>query len=364
MTRLVVEHKTTSSDIGPGSAYWAKLTLDTQVSAYLGAHEGVEGMLYDVIRKPGIRPYKATPPADRKYTKAKDKACPACKSKSGAASAPHAFDRDLVPALPGTSADLTWCAEGRIITDPGGKLYADQNDRDETPEEHAVRLRADISADPNKYYARGIIVRLPDEAAEAARDTWLVAGSIRESMRLDAWPRNPGACDSYGRTCDYWSVCAGQAHLDDEALFRTADTAHEELPGVKHRLPLLTNSAMSAYRSCPRRYLYSYVQRRRPVVTPHALTFGTLMHKGLEVWWSTVDLGATLSVVQGAPDPFDVVRAQELLRGYHARWSEEPIRVLAVEKPFVAPLLNPETGHASRTFELGGKCDAIAEVKS
>jgi hypothetical protein len=315
MTRLVVEHKTTSSDIGPGSAYWAKLTLDTQVSAYLGAHEGVEGMLYDVIRKPGIRPYKATPPADRKYTKA-------------------------------------------------GALYASQREADETPEEFAERLRADISADPNRYYQRGVIVRLPDEAAEAARDTWLVAGSIRESMRLDAWPRNPGACDSYGRTCDYWSVCAGQAHLDDEALFRTADTAHEELPGVKHRLPLLTNSAMSAYRSCPRRYLYSYVQRRRPVVTPHALTFGTLMHKGLEVWWSTVDLGATLSVVQGAPDPFVVVRAQELLRGYHARWSEEPIRVLAVEKPFVAPLLNPETGHASRTFELGGKCDAIAEVKS
>jgi hypothetical protein len=315
MTRLVVEHKTTSSDIGPGSAYWAKLTLDTQVSAYLGAHEGVEGMLYDVIRKPGIRPYKATPPADRKYTKA-------------------------------------------------GALYASQREADETPEEFAERLRADISADPNRYYQRGVIVRLPDEAAEAARDTWLVAGSIRESMRLDAWPRNPGACDSYGRTCDYWSVCAGQAHLDDEALFRTADTAHEELPGVKHRLPLLTNSAMSAYRSCPRRYLYSYVQRRRPVVTPHALTFGTLMHKGLEVWWSTVDLGATLSVVQGAPDPFDVVRAQELLRGYHARWAEEPIRVLAVEKPFVAPLLNPETGHASRTFELGGKCDAIAEVKS
>ena len=313
--RLVVEHKTTSSDIGPGSAYWAKLTLDTQVSAYLGAHEGVEGMLYDVIRKPSLRPYKATPPADRKYTKA-------------------------------------------------GALYASQREADETPEEFAVRLRADISEDPNKYYQRGVVVRLPDEAAEAARDTWLVAGSIRESMRLNAWPRNPGACDSYGRTCDYWSVCAGQARLDDNALFRTADSAHEELPAVKHRLPLLTNSAMSAYRSCPRRYLYSYVQRRRPVVTPHALTFGTLMHKGLEVWWSTVDLSATLAAVADAPDPFDVVRAEELLRGYHARWVDEPIRVLAVEKAFVAPLLNPETGHASRTFELGGKCDAIAEVEA
>ena len=315
MTRLVVEHKTTSSDITPGSTYWRKLTLDTQVSQYLGATEGVEGMLYDVIRKPGIKPFKATPEADRKYTKA-------------------------------------------------GTLYAAQRERDETPEEYAVRLRADISEGPNKYYARGIIVRLPSERIEAARDTWLVAGSIRESMRLDAWPRNPGSCDAYGRTCDYWAVCAGETTIEDATRFRTAETPHEELPGIVHRLPLLSNSAMSAYRACPRKYLFSYVQRRRPLVTPHALTFGTLMHAGLEVWWSSVDLGATLAAVQGAPDPFDVVRAEELLRGYHARWSEEPIRVLAVEKPFVAPLINPETGAASRTFELAGKCDAIAEVEA
>jgi len=315
MARLVVEHKTTSSDIAPGSTYWRKLTLDTQVSQYLGATEGVEGMLYDVIRKPSLRPFKATPEVDRRYTKA-------------------------------------------------GALYANQREADETPEEYATRLRADISEDPNKYYARGIIVRLPDEAREAARDTWLVAGSIRESMRLDAWPRNPGSCDAYGRTCDYWAVCAGETTIADDTRFRTAETPHEELPGLVHRLPLLSNSAMSAYRACPRKYLYSYVQRRRPSVTPHALTFGTLIHAGLEVWWSSVDLGATLAAVQGAPDPFDVVRATELLRGYHARWAEEPIRVLAVEKPFVAPLVNPETGAASRTFELAGKCDAIAEVET
>ena len=315
MTRLVVEHKTTSSDITPGSTYWRKLTLDTQVSQYLGATEGVEGMLYDVIRKPSLRPYKATPLEAQKRTKA-------------------------------------------------GALYATQRETDETPEEFSVGLRADISEGPNKYYARGIIVRLPSERTEAARDTWLVAGSIRESMRLDAWPRNPGSCDAYGRTCDYWAVCAGETTIQDDTRFRTAETPHEELPGIVHRLPLLSNSAMSAYRACPRKYLYSYVQRRRPLVTPHALTFGTLIHAGLEVWWSSVDLGATLAAVQGAPDPFDVVRAEELLRGYHARWSEEPIRVLAVERPFVAPLVNPETGAASRTFELAGKCDAIAEVES
>lgn len=350
-TRVVVEHKTTSSDIGPGSSYWKRLTLDTQVSQYLGAEERAEGMLYDVIRKPSIRPFKATPPEERKYTLPSSKACPECKRKNGMAP-PHLIDGRVQ------------CAEGRIVTDPGGKLYASQREADETPEEFAVRLRADISEDPNKYYQRGVIVRLPEERREAARDTWLVAGSIRESMRLDAWPRNPSSCDAYGRTCDYWAVCAGETTIDDAARFRTAETPHEELPGLVHRLPLLSNSAMSAYRACPRKYKYSYVERRRPIVTPHALTFGTLIHAGLEVWWSSVDLGATLAAVQGAPDPFDVVRAEELLRGYHARWADEPIHVLAVERPFVAPLLNPDTGAASRTFELAGKCDAIAEVEA
>lgn len=312
--RLCVEHKTTSSDIEPGGAYWKRLTLDTQVSQYLGAGEGVDGMLYDVIRKPGLRPYKATPPDERKYTKA-------------------------------------------------GTIYASQRENDETPSEYEARLVEDIAANPNKYYQRGVVVRLEHETIEAARDTWLVAGSIRESVRLNAWPRNPGACDSYGRTCDYWQVCAGQASLLDDALYRTAAEPHEELPGLKHRLPLLTNSAMSTYRSCPRRYLHAYVARRRPVVTPHALAFGTLMHRALEVWWTTVDLPAALAVIEAA-DPFDVVKARALMAGYHTRWADEAISVLAVERAFVAPLLNPETGAASRTFELGGKCDAIAEVET
>lgn len=60
---MVLESKTTSEDITPGSAYWQHVaSLDTQVSMYmLGATQAghaVEGVIYDVARKPELRPKK------------------------------------------------------------------------------------------------------------------------------------------------------------------------------------------------------------------------------------------------------------------------------------------------------------------
>ncbi len=58
-------------------------------------------------------------------------------------------------------------------------------------------------------------------------------------------------------------------------------------------------------------------------------------------------------------DPIDLVRAEELLLGYTARWFDEPYEVLAVEQEFEAPLVNPDTGFASKTFALAGVLDVV-----
>jgi hypothetical protein len=55
------------------------------------------------------------------------------------------------------------------------------------------------------------------------------------------------------------------------------------------------------------------------------------------------------------------VRAEEMLRGYSARWFDEKLTVLAVEAEFDADILNPETGAASRTYRLGGKIDVLVK---
>src|SRR5579872_5658882 len=63
--RFLVEHKTSSEEISdPNAPYWRRLEIDAQVSGYMLAQwqqgNKLDGTLYDVIRKPGIRPKQVT----------------------------------------------------------------------------------------------------------------------------------------------------------------------------------------------------------------------------------------------------------------------------------------------------------------
>lgn len=365
MNQFVVEHKTTVLDIGLGSSYWKRLTLDAQVSTYVSGARTLgfepDGVLYDVARRPQQRPYKATPLEDRKYTKPSDKGCPECKKKKGATPAPHTVTTD--------AGDVE-CFEGRVVTYRGGELYANLRAADETVEEFALRVRADIAADPDKYFQRGTVVRLLSEEHDAAADTWTNARQIREAQLANRWPRNVDACETYGNMCFYWPVCSGETSIDDPTRYRDAD-AHEELAQVpvaveladtKRHLPVVTSSSLRAFRACPRRYYYAYELRRRSIATTEALKFGTLFHLGLETWWKTADIDQALAAMAGEADPFERVKAMELMRAYHVRWIGEPIEVLAVEIEFEAPLVNPDTKAESRTFRRAGKIDAIART--
>lgn len=176
----VLEHKTSGEDISPGADYWQRLRIDSQISTYMvGARAlGFEpaGVIYDVLGKPGMRPLKATPEDQRKYTKPTKK-------------------------------------------NPEPRLYANQRESDETPEEYFERLVEHIGADPDRYLARAKIPRLEDDEVEAARDVWLWGQVIRQAQATGSWPRNPDACHRYGRFCSYWDVCTGLADIDDPALF-------------------------------------------------------------------------------------------------------------------------------------------------
>lgn len=233
----VLEHKTTTSDLEFGSLYWAKVkSLDTQVSHYIAGAKAagfdVEDCIYDVIRKPGIKPLKATPEEEREYTKPKDKACPECKKKKQATPAPHQIEIDRLDLeIPGDALGepvFAQCHEGRVVTDPGGRLYKNQRERDESPEEFRLRLRADITERTERYFAREPIVRLESEEREFAFDVWQAAKMLHEAERSGYAPKNPDACSTFGQ-CPYLAVCSGEASIDDEHLFRTASTAHEEL---------------------------------------------------------------------------------------------------------------------------------------
>lgn len=187
---LVEEHKTSAEDVGQGSSYWKRLRMDGQVSIYLDGAKAlgfdVAGCLYDVLGKPGQRPLKATPVEERKYTKP-------------------------------TKAE------------PTPRLYANQRAEDETPAEYRHRILEAIAADPAAHYQRGEVVRLESELEEARYDIWQTAQAVQHARLAGRAPRNPDACVRYGQTCPFFSVCTGEASLEDPLLFRRLENPHVEL---------------------------------------------------------------------------------------------------------------------------------------
>lgn len=317
MPKFTVEHKTSSEKITLGSVYWKRLLMDVQVSMYLGGAASIDfecdGVLYDVLGVVKLRPKKATPIEDRKYVQ------------------------------------------------KTGKLYANQRECDETPEAYEKRCLDQIIDNPERFYARATIVRLENEKMEAQLDVWQTATSIRDAKRLNVFPRNPDSCVQWGRACDFFEVCSGTRDIDDPVFFKTQEFEHSEL-GVQGE-GLLTQSSIRCYRSCPRRYYYRYVKRVRSLSDEAApLRLGTLIHSALEVWWRTGgNLPLALGALDASRDPYERAKMRAMIFGYHARWDKPPPTEW-VELFIRMPLINPETGAASRTFELGMKLDALAEL--
>ncbi len=179
-----VDHKTSGADLSPESSYWSRLRMDPQVSLYyVGARTlGDEPTfcIYDVIVRPAQRPLKATPEALRKYTKDK-------------------------------------------------RLYANQRENDETPDEFQARMAEKILGAPDEYFARATVPRLDRELDAAMADLASTARQIRRNARDKFAPRNPDHCFKWGRPCDFWDVCSGTADINDQSRFERVENVHQEL---------------------------------------------------------------------------------------------------------------------------------------
>lgn len=199
---LIIEHKTTSYDIGPGSEYWMKLPIDGQVSGYyVGAQSAgyeVENCLYDVIRKPTIRPCKV-PLLDENNLKV----------VVDIASGERVMKKDGTP---------------RQSAGEGMELVV----RDETPEEWGARLAADIDSRPDYYFARVEVARSENDLVDYLFDMWAASHEIMDAERLGRWSRNPSSCNVFGK-CEYFDVCTGCASLEDNILFKKVDDPNPEL---------------------------------------------------------------------------------------------------------------------------------------
>ena len=183
--RSIVEHKTSSEDISPGSNYWKRLKLDSQISTYdLGAEAlnmKVDDCLYDVLYKPQLKRGRATPMAARKYRKA------------------------------------------------DGALYENMRAEDETVHEYTRRMMFEIRTNLADYFARSHIPRPRAEKEEALNDLMHWVEIMLASRRFDRFPRNPDNCTKYGRPCEFKGVCDNEDHLDNALHFFKSPNLHPEL---------------------------------------------------------------------------------------------------------------------------------------
>jgi hypothetical protein len=111
-------------------------------------------------------------------------------------------------------------------------------------------------------------------------------------------------------------------------------------------------------------------QGYRPLYESDAMTFGTFGHLGLERYWLTMQASPSDSdswlvaglaeIEQWERDDYTKAAHRALLIGYHERWADSPLHPIAVEHQYTAPLVNPATGAASRTWQAAGKIDVIA----
>jgi hypothetical protein len=187
----LLEYKTTSDDISPGSDYWVRLRLDQQITGYFLAARNLLGfdvqtVLYDVVRKPALRPYKATPPEKRKVKK-------------------------------------------------DGTYYADVREQDETPDEYGERLATAMAEDPTRYYMRIEIPRLERDLDEWSEELWQQQLMLRNCQRTGHWFRNTNAC-TFPYRCEYLDIC-GEG-FDENTIppgFKRLDDLHPELDGIAAR---------------------------------------------------------------------------------------------------------------------------------
>ena len=126
---------------------------------------------------------------------------------------------------------------------------------------------------------------------------------------------------------------------------------------------MITQSSLGLYRACPRRYQWRYIKGWRDQTPSDALEIGTLVHRGLDLFWTSTSWSdARRTLVQESPKFFHseegkIYLAQVLayVEGYYTQYNLDDWETLGVEEDFKI-----EIGGV----EFAGKMDARARRKS
>jgi len=142
----------------------------------------------------------------------------------------------------------------------------------------------------------------------------------------------------------------------------------------------VTNSSMSCFKTCRRKFFYSYILGWKPSVDKAPLRIGSAVHEGIDMLAKGMDLDDALKSVAHMYDleirdcdiqdldeynatikamKYERITAVCLVTGYHRAWQDSEIRILQSEAHFDLPIVNPATNTQIRVARQAGVRDRV-----
>jgi hypothetical protein len=191
----------------------------------------------------------------------------------------------------------------------------------ESPLSYGDRIVDAVRDNLGTYFQRSMIVRTEAEIDEHWRDVGYMVNAINTATQVGEFPRYAQSCQQYGSQCPYWSVCAEGGDINGHRYA----TVPDDHPGT------VSTSALKVWQSCPKKYYYQYVLRRRPAAQGSGATdFGHAVHGALEVYMMTGEMRPVTMA-----DRYAEAHANALLQCYIEAWRDDTFKVLACEQKFV-----------------------------
>jgi len=259
---VIYDHKTTSSQIGSDSAYWRTLQIEGQPRQYelLLRANGikVDRVVWDVVRKPNIRPKKLT------------------KAAHGSVLASGKY--------------FGWAMSNETLSE-----LANGMDR-ENPEMFEVRVYETVAEDTSEYLSRKSIPNMREDLYRHNQNMWDMAADVVESRRRHEKSGrvsyNPGACLQWGTPCRYLGICEG-TDRPDSGNWREGPVHPElDVEEIETDKEILTNSRLKCFQSCRKKHHFKYdmaLERNDDAEKEsEALYFGTVWHHVMDAWWADI----------------------------------------------------------------------------
>jgi len=259
--QFLLVQRITSHEIDlPDTLFWQGRLADTSVHATILAYcqQGIAvgGVMYDVLRRPEIRP--------RRIPKGPQ-------SSSG---------QPEVGTLQEISHQGTYY--GKSIVDPHA-VFAIPEDGRETPALFLQRLVADCRQRPHWYFQRHVIRLQGNDLLRREAELWQTCHEIRSARRATVQNRNPRACVADHQPCEFLPIC-GSAEPSAASQWHHRSSSDVDGTFARRRL---TPERIACFHQCRRKHFYRYELGKRfgAAEEPREVRLDDLLSSAITDWW-------------------------------------------------------------------------------